>query len=141
MKYIIQATAILLLISFKSYSQPVIGMGLGYNIKANTPVLNLQLGAKINKHHLYYNQLVNVTRRSNVPQIIGLRYGYSLDTWQPFIGYDYHIGSSYKANNNPNGFHLAYGISKYFKDFPAMINLGKSGKYITVSIGLYKLID
>lgn len=128
--------------SFNSYSQPVIGMGLGYNIKAGTPVMNLQIGAKIAEHHhIYYNQLVNLTRKSNVPQILGLRYGYSIDTWQPFIGYDFHKGSSDKTNDKLTRFDIAYGISKYFKDFPLMINLGKSGKYITVSVGMYKIID
>lgn len=132
---LIGVTLCLMILTFKAKAQPVIGMGAGYSLKTSA-IFNWQLGAKINNSHVYYNQIVHLTRKDGVAQILGLRYGYNIGDWQPSIGYDYQIGGEIR-----NRWCLGYGLTKYFKDLPLILSAGRSGKYTTFSIGAYKIIE
>jgi hypothetical protein len=122
--------------------QPFAGMGVGYTT-AKSPIFSLQAGYKLSKSLFYYNQLIHITTRASVPQILGIRYGYYLGSFQPNVGFDYYVLSSdkYKADKLEEGFHFAFGITKNFKNIPLKIDLGMSYKYIIACIGVYKIFE
>jgi len=140
----------LLLINSKSFSQPVVGLGGGFSFEATVPLMNLQAGARFGDSHVCYNQIIHLTRKADVNQIIGIRYGYNIKTFQPFAGYDYHLNSNaineeanpriVVKNKNKRGFHPSYGLTKYFKELPLMISICKSYKYVSFTFGLYKML-
>lgn len=93
-----------------------------------------------NAHGLYTKMNYNLTRRADVPQMIGIHYLYNLNGIRINIGGDYHIGSNDVINNPQTGWKLSYGVSKYFQNKPFVISVDMSGKYLTASIGLFATI-
>ena len=79
----------------------------------------------------------NLSRRVDVPQIVGLHYLYNVNGLRVNVGADYHIGSNDVVNNPQTGWKLSYGVSKYFQNKPIVISADMSGKYFTASIGLF----
>jgi hypothetical protein len=115
----------------------------GYSAKLNTATFIMKVGfmsddAEVNNAHgIYAKMNYNLTRRSNVPQIIGIHYLYNLNGVRVNIGGDYHIGSNDIINNPQTGWRLSYGVSKYFQHSPVVISADVSGRYFTASIGLF----
>jgi hypothetical protein len=134
--------ALILILSLGAKCQMVVGMGAGYT-SAKAPVFNLQLGFKTGHSLIYYNQVNHVTRKATAPQILGIRYGYNIGSFQPNAGADYHLLSNDKAASAipDQRWHFAFGITKYFESIPLKIDAGISGKYLIASIGLYKILD
>ncbi len=133
----------LIFASIHSFAQPVIGMGAGFTT-AKTPVYNLNIGFKFSERSLvYYNQNIQLTRNSSAPQMLGMRYGYNIGSVQINAGADYHLLSSdhYKSDKPAEKFYPAFGIAKYFKQFPVKIDVSMSGRYGIVCIGIYKMMD
>ncbi len=120
--------------------QGVLGTGVGYSV-GKSAVMNLQAGMKFNNSHLYYNQLIHLTRASDIPQIFGVRYGYNIGSFQPHIGYDYHLGNTDIKNNKVSGWRFGYGVTKYFPECPLMISVSRSGKYTFLVAGFYKVLQ
>jgi hypothetical protein len=90
-----------------------------------------------NAHGIYAKMNYNLTRRVDVPQIVGLHYLYNANGLRVNVGADYHIGSNDVINNPQTGWKLSYGVSKYFQNKPIVISADMSGKYFTASIGLF----
>lgn len=115
----------------------------GYSAKLNTAAFIMKVGIMnddadvINAHGVYVKMNYNLSRRSDVPQIIGLHYLYNLNGVRLNVGGDYHIGSNDVINNPQTGWRLSYGVSKYFKNSPFVINADMSGKYFTASVGVF----
>ena len=116
----------------------------GYSPKPiNTATFIMKVGfmsddAEVNNAHGVYAKMnYNLTRRANVPQIIGIHYLYNLNGLRVNVGGDYHIGSNDVINNPQTGWRLSYGASKYFQHSPVVISADMSGKYFTASIGLF----
>jgi hypothetical protein len=80
---------------------------------------------------VYAKMNYNLTRKVNIPQIIGLHYLYNLNGFRLNVGADYHL------NVVNTGWKLSYGVSKYFLYKPIVISADMSGKYFTASIGLF----
>ena len=93
-----------------------------------------------NAHGLYTKMNYNLTRRADVPQMIGIHYLYNVNGIRINIGGDYHIGSNDVINNPQTGWKLSYGVSKYFQNKPFVISVDMSGKYLTASIGFFATI-
>lgn len=142
MKKVFCVSILMLLKVCYATSQPVIGMGAGYTT-AKSPLVNLQLGFQAGNSIIYYNQLIHTTRKVNVPHILGVRYGYSLGSFQPNAGIEYHMLSSdkYKVHKPDEGFRFALGVTKYFKNIPFKADAGITGKYVVASISIYKILD
>ncbi|MBA2562422.1 MAG: hypothetical protein H0V14_05815 [Chitinophagaceae bacterium] len=133
-----------LLISTLNYAQPLVGMGVGHSTKAY--VFNLQIGVKAGNSLVYYNQLIHLKAHSpvpNVPQIVGIRYGYTIGSFTPNIGADYWLLSSdlYKKDKPDEGFQFGYGLTYAFKSTPLKIDLAASGKIIFFTVTSYIEIE
>ena len=115
----------------------------GYSAKLNTAAFIMKVGfmsddAEVNNSQGVYAKMnYNLTRRANIPQIIGVHYLYNLNGLRVNVGGDYHIGSNDIVNNPQTGWRLSYGASKYFKNSPIVISADVSGRYFTASVGLF----
>lgn len=119
----------------------------GYSVKPiNSATFIMKVGVMSddydinNAHGIYCKMNYNLTRRADVPQMIGLHYLYNVNGIRLNVGGDYHIGSNDVINNPQTGWRLSYGISKYFNNKPWVISIDRSGKYTTISVGLFATI-
>ena len=87
-----------------------------------------------NAHGIYAKMNYNLTRRADVPQMIGLHYLYNVNGVRINVGADYHL------NIPQEKWKFSYGVSKYFNNKPIVISADMSGKYFTVSIGFFGTI-
>src|SRR6266516_7583601 len=105
---------ILLLTNLHAYSQGEIAIAPGASNLSG--IMNIQVGYA-HGHHIYYNQIVHLTNGVNVPDILGLRYGYLIKGFEPYVGLDYHLLSTLPSNDTARGWKFAYGLEYKIKKF------------------------
>lgn len=150
-------TALLILLIFsmnvKAQTQVVFGIGASYIINKDVPAANLQLGVTFGKeieketvfnertlrqkkNFIYYIQ--TVTSRSS-PITVALRYGRNISSFQPYVGYSYHLPNDKAKIKGITGYYPEYGLMKYFRSLPICIGIGKSGKTNSLTVLLYTI--
>ena len=127
---------ILLFLWNTANGQIEVGTTLGISNKAG--IFNIQLGYANNNHHLYYNQFVHLTAASTVPDIIGFRYAYSIGSFEPSVGIEWHLLSNIPENDKHRGHQLGYGLA--YKLYQSVIRAGVSGNVYYGSIGVFKIL-
>jgi hypothetical protein len=126
---------ILLLTNLHAYSQGEIAIAAGGSKLSG--IINMQVGYSHN-HHIYYNQIANLTNGVNVPDILGLRYGYLIKGFEPSVGLDYHLLSTLPSNDKARGWKFAYGLAYKIKKF--FIGVGATGNVFYGTAGIYKAL-
>ena len=126
---------IFLLANLDAYSQGEIGIAAGATSLGG--IVNTQVGYS-HGHHIYYNQIVHLNNGSNIPDILGLRYGYLIKLIEPSIGFDYHLLSNSPINDKERGWKFAYGLAFKYKQF--LIGAGATGSLYYGTLGIYKIL-
>jgi hypothetical protein len=112
----------------------------GYSPSLHTTTFIMKVGimsddAEVNNAHgIYCKMNYNLTRRADVPQMIGLHYLYNVNGVRINVGADYHLYIPQEK------WKFSYGVSKYFNNKPIVISADMSGKYFSASIGFFGTI-
>lgn len=135
------------LLPVQSSCQFTAAMGAGVS-SLGVPMANVRAGyaptarrfGKEKTVFVYFNLDIPIAmQRSDVAGIMGVHTGYNIGSFQPVIGYNYHLASYDKVNYEMNGWKWCYGLTKYFKDTPLFLSVVKNGKPIIATGGVYKV--
>lgn len=121
MKNIITKTLLILLLPLTCIGQVGFTGSIGHS---EVPVSKFDFSYNIGRHSFIATIQPNLTKQSKYPALTaGLSYGYTVRTWQPYIGY------------STQG--IVYGVNKYIDN--AVIGVGMQGENPVVSIGITTL--
>jgi len=116
-----QLLTIILLLPLTAFGQVGFTGSLGYS---QTPISKFDFSYNVNRHSFIATIQPNLTKQSKYPALTaGLSYGYTVRTWQPYIGY------------STQG--IVYGVNKYIDN--AVIGVGMQGENPVISIGITTL--
>ena len=134
---------LLIIISYKSNSQMLIGMGGAISDKQQ-PFVQGQWGATFGKK-IYEDERKRERRNCsyalltlghNYGMIAG-HYGRNVGAFQPYLGGSFHLTNPDAKKHIEAGFKPDYGLSYFINSMPLCLSLGRSGNTTLLSILIY----
>lgn len=119
----INVLILLMLYSSFVYAQKLgMAMSAGYSEVANAKI---DVTYRSKKHNITAFILLNATNKANYPMgTAAITYGYTISTWQPYIGY------------STQG--ISYGVNRYL-DGKYILGVGMNGKIPNITFGMTSL--
>jgi len=134
---------VLIISSYKSNSQMLIGMGGAISDKQQ-PFFQTQLGVTFgnkiyedNEKREKANSIYTLISAGYNSQMIAFHFGRNVGAFQPFLGGSFHLTNIDAKKHIEAGFKPDYGLSYFVNDMPLCLSLGRSGNTILLSILIY----